>query len=278
MGLFIGIGQTIEQARNWVIQNNLHFPVLADSTEDITSLFTLAPPWISVIDVNQVVQFTEVSYEDSTVYILDSLLQVMWTPEIGASAAAIDFGSVVINQTEEVELYLDNAGTGVLNVTAASLSGANFAVNFTPGEIPARDDSMLVVVGFTPPDTGVYVDTLVIQSDGGDLAIPLTGSGITGSNIHLPWDEPPQGFILKPVQPNPLNSQAVIEFSLPRTAQIELEVFDVNGKSVSFLYFGSIGGGVHQISFNSGNLPSGIYFCRLSSGTFVAVKKMILLK
>jgi hypothetical protein len=36
--------------------------------------------------------------------------------------------------------------------------------------------------------------------------------------------------------------------------------------------------GVHTISFNAMNLPSGIYFCKLEAGNYNAVKKMSLVK
>jgi len=34
----------------------------------------------------------------------------------------------------------------------------------------------------------------------------------------------------------------------------------------------------HQVELNAVNLPSGVYFYRLQSGSFVETKKMILLK
>jgi len=36
--------------------------------------------------------------------------------------------------------------------------------------------------------------------------------------------------------------------------------------------------GAYEVNFNAGNLPSGLYFYKLQSGSYSAIKKMMLLK
>ncbi|MEP7145739.1 MAG: T9SS type A sorting domain-containing protein, partial [bacterium] len=78
--------------------------------------------------------------------------------------------------------------------------------------------------------------------------------------------------------PNPFNPSTLIRFSIPKPEEIDLEVFDITGKSVSLLIRGRVEGGMNSISFNGQNLSSGIYFYKLTSKNITLTKKMILIK
>lgn len=78
--------------------------------------------------------------------------------------------------------------------------------------------------------------------------------------------------------PNPFNPTTTIEYYLNKSAEIKLEVFDLLGKKIKTLVneFQKIG--EYIVTFDSDNLPSGIYFYRLISGDYSETKKLILLK
>lgn len=78
--------------------------------------------------------------------------------------------------------------------------------------------------------------------------------------------------------PNPFNPATVIKYSIPKTENVTMEVFDVTGRSVALLISGKVAAGNNSISFNAANLPSGIYFYKLTAGSFTMSRKMILLK
>ena len=59
---------------------------------------------------------------------------------------------------------------------------------------------------------------------------------------------------------------------------ISISIVDVLGKEVSVLVNQHLEAGTHNISFNAGNLSSGIYFYRLEAGNFNDIKKMTLVK
>ncbi|MDZ7317228.1 MAG: T9SS type A sorting domain-containing protein [candidate division KSB1 bacterium] len=88
----------------------------------------------------------------------------------------------------------------------------------------------------------------------------------------------PAAFALAQNYPNPFNPQTTVEFTLMRTARISLRIFDVNGREVACLADGEFAAGTHQITWNAGNLESGVYFYKLETPNFQAVKKMTLLK
>ena len=78
--------------------------------------------------------------------------------------------------------------------------------------------------------------------------------------------------------PNPFNPTTKISFSIPELSYVVLKVYDVLGKEIETLINEEKPSGNYKVYFNSTELPSGIYFYRLSAGDFISTKKMILMK
>jgi photosystem II stability/assembly factor-like uncharacterized protein len=85
-------------------------------------------------------------------------------------------------------------------------------------------------------------------------------------------------FELKQNYPNPFNPSTKIEFSVPSQEFYTLKVFDVNGKEMATLVNERLNAGSYNVEWNGLNNPSGVYFYKLISEKFSAVKKMILIK
>ena len=78
--------------------------------------------------------------------------------------------------------------------------------------------------------------------------------------------------------PNPFNPTPNIEFQIEHSGYVTLKVYDVLGKEVKTLINEDLTAGNYNVDFNPINLPSGIYFYRLSVNNFSNTKKMILVK
>ncbi|MBK7256509.1 MAG: T9SS type A sorting domain-containing protein [Ignavibacteriae bacterium] len=88
----------------------------------------------------------------------------------------------------------------------------------------------------------------------------------------------PDRFSLSQNYPNPFNPSTVISLQLPVSGQAKLVVFDLLGREVATLTNGYLAAGEHSFRFDGSKLSSGIYFCRLTAGSFVATTKMVLQK
>jgi hypothetical protein len=88
----------------------------------------------------------------------------------------------------------------------------------------------------------------------------------------------PVKYSLEQNYPNPFNPTTTIEYALPEAGNVKLAVFNILGQKIVTIVNEFKNQGVHKITFNAGNLPSGIYFYRLESGNFVQIKKLVLLK
>jgi photosystem II stability/assembly factor-like uncharacterized protein len=101
--------------------------------------------------------------------------------------------------------------------------------------------------------------------------------------IGLPTDvkENPvtvNNFSLFQNYPNPFNPSTVIKYSIPTSEFVTLKVYDVLGNEVATLVDEQKSAGTYQVSFNASGLSSGVYFYTLTSGNFMATKKLILLR
>ncbi len=88
----------------------------------------------------------------------------------------------------------------------------------------------------------------------------------------------PVSFSLSQNYPNPFNPTTKIDFQLPSDGNINLSVFDNSGREVMNVLNEFKSAGYYSVNVNASSLSSGIYFYKISSGNFSAVKKMMLIK
>ncbi len=97
-------------------------------------------------------------------------------------------------------------------------------------------------------------------------------------------DEKPSEFKLHNNYPNPFNPSTRVSYYLPEAANVNIEVYTVNGQKITTLVNRLEGAGNHQLTFNAEDLPSGLYMLKMSAEakgsneTFYQTIKMTLLK
>lgn len=78
--------------------------------------------------------------------------------------------------------------------------------------------------------------------------------------------------------PNPFNPSTTIAYSISRTSSVKLEVFNILGQQIETLVDQIQEAGTYQVQFNASHLPSGVFFYRLTPGSAVVTKRMLLLR
>jgi len=103
--------------------------------------------------------------------------------------------------------------------------------------------------------------------------------------IGYPVNELPGDFRLEQNYPNPFNPVTNIRFQVPlchscgsRNPFVTIKVFDFLGREVRTLLNEYKQPGTYQVSFDAGELSSGVYFYKMTAGEFSDVKKMILIR
>lgn len=107
-------------------------------------------------------------------------------------------------------------------------------------------------------------------SEAWQFTIPLNVSTDEVSGI--------QTFSLEQSYPNPFQSDTRIRYALPEATEVHLAIFDTLGRRVRILVNGQQSAGWHEALFNATGLSNGMYFYRLTAGSFTDTKSMILLK
>jgi hypothetical protein len=90
-----------------------------------------------------------------------------------------------------------------------------------------------------------------------------------------------KGYELKQNYPNPFNPTTSIEFSIPMNSDVNLVVYDMQGREAARLIDNrKLSQGSYKFDFNINdkNLGSGVYFYKLITNDFISTRKMILLK
>jgi len=120
-------------------------------------------------------------------------------------------------------------------------------------------------------------DYIYCSTDGyGVWRRPLSDFGIT------PVKENPKALpsqlALAQNYPNPFNATTMIEYALPQSSYVKLNVYNALGEEVAVLVDGEQNVGSHSIAFHGENLQNGIYYYRLAAGAFSQSGKMIVVK
>ena len=105
------------------------------------------------------------------------------------------------------------------------------------------------------------------------LNSPFFVTDVSESNNNLI-----QHYILKQNYPNPFNPRTTINYQIPELSFVTLKVYDVLGSEVATIVNEEKPSGSYTIDFDARGLSNGIYFYKIHAGTFVEIKKMILLK
>jgi len=167
-------------------------------------------------------------------------------------------------------LYTDgsNLYAGTNNSVYVSTNYGQSWINISSG---SPFDSNAAIISITVADSSLIVGT----NGYGAWRFPLSQL-VTGINDRT--SQLPSSFSLQQNYPNPFNPTTVICYSLPVSSYVSLNVYDVLGREVGTLVNEEQNAGTHNVTFNAGNLTSGVYYYRLTTGNFVDTKKLMLIK
>jgi hypothetical protein len=218
------------------------------------------------------------------------------TTDVGVSFAGPD--TVAAGQTVMFTLTVSKqskTGAGLDIATRnGTLAAVSSTIHLSNGElthnsnIPMSGGSVTVQFNYTAPGSGsidtLWATGLATNSDGhtsGDdwnwaaskrilIASPNGVKNLSG--------EVPGAYALSQNYPNPFNPSTKINFSLPKSSNVKLAVYDMNGREVEVLVNRNLQAGVYEADWHPVNLSSGIYFYTLKTSDFTGTKKMILIK
>ena len=157
-------------------------------------------------------------------------------------------------------------------------------------------DGSYTIPGLAPGTYSVTTDVVGFTSGGSQTSSPTyssTGTAVTStSNLTVTPEVPtaiqqtsvqPVNYTLDQNYPNPFNPTTQIAFSIPASMHVTVTIYNILGQRIATIVNATMGAGSHVVTWNARNgngvmMPTGVYFYRLSTPNFSAVKKMLLLK
>ena len=88
----------------------------------------------------------------------------------------------------------------------------------------------------------------------------------------------PEEYKLSPAYPNPFNPVTTLSFAIPEAVQVNITIYDLQGRQVAILTDGILDAGYHTAVWDGGYHSSGIYFVQMAAGKYINTQKLMLVK
>jgi hypothetical protein len=128
-----------------------------------------------------------------------------------------------------------------------------------------RPDSVHIVIlsnaaGSLSPNSVLYVDDFRFED-----------RSVTGINwLGQPMDGQPS------VYPNPMTTNATISYQLNQNSNVNVELYDLNGRMVQNVFSGDLAKGEHKNTIQRNNLTPGLYIYKIQAGSQVQTGKVMI--
>jgi photosystem II stability/assembly factor-like uncharacterized protein len=220
----------------------------------------------------------------------------------GQNTYAIAFNNTTGFALGDLAYYSTNSGVSwVLNVNLPGSGVFNTIVNSGSSFWYGRGTQIYYSsnngtnfnLQYISPSAGIYRHLSIFASAKDNIFTTIRGWGVTNngaisnysdpSGIKIISSEIPQSFYLYQNYPNPFNPATKIRFSIPshpegKVQEVRLAVYDIAGKEISVLINEKLSAGFYEYNWDGSNAASGVYFCKMISGSYSGIKKMILIK
>lgn len=179
-------------------------------------------------------------------------------------------GETIPDPAAQDSIYVWNIGTSQWMSNPMSGRGANSASNYwgvISSSIINNKVKIWIPGGFWP--STVQTTKMFVITD--SIGCIITNNDPISSST-------PNSFKLGQNYPNPFNPTTRINYSVPVSGLVNLQIFDITGRLIQTLVNEVKNPGSYIVEFNASTLSSGTYFYRLEGHNFVETKKMLLIK
>jgi len=221
-----------------------------------------------------------ITFDGSQSYDNDgSIAQYLWDFGDGSSSSQkLVTHSYTQSNTYNYSLTVtDNQGaTGQKQGQISILESPNNYITVDPssGSIqPGASQTVTLTLNAQNIQEGIYTGEIIICGNCANITIPIDYLVDVEQLTDITSE-----FSLSQNYPNPFNPTTVIEFTIPRSTNVRLKIYDMLGKEVISLLNEKKQQGKYKITFDASNLASGVYVYRLETTEFIDTKKFVLLK
>ncbi|MGA3288166.1 MAG: T9SS type A sorting domain-containing protein [Bacteroidota bacterium] len=223
-------------------------------------------------DGNQGISYTKsFLLSDSQFSNLDNaILKVEFIPPYGPNYEQPPIVSINATSLGSIQPFFPSINVGNWQTNADGSHDYNDSLHvsfYVPKTVFVAGNNSFSIQNGRPDDDYRFTQVKVIISHVSIDDVPLSLSS-----------EIPHNFVLRQNYPNPFNPSTMISFSIPSKGFISLKIFDLLGREVAIIVSQEMSAGSYSKHWNAENMPSGVYFYCLQSGSFTETKKLVLLR
>jgi len=266
---YVSDQDTPDEELNWEVSSGNHVFI---SMENDTLHFVSELNFFGY-DTMIVVVSDDFSYDTSSVVI--SVTPINDPPVI------IDFpDSVVFRADSSVILYLIDLATDVDDPDSSlkwSVTGNDFVM------VEINDTSGTAIL--SAPQNWSGMDTLMftVQDSSSDSDFRILPVHVFPFLTIGSDDATPSSFYLFQNYPNPFNPRTLIEYQLPKRSNVEVAIYNIQGKRIRTLVVREQVAGFYRVIWNGKDengclVPSGIYIYRIVTSDFIMTRRMLLIR
>ncbi len=224
-----------------IIIGNLPVVLMADGTETIKDVL-----------------FCDTGGTDGD-YSAKEKLTMTFYPENRSVVKAV-FRSFDLSDYDQLSIYDGE------DKNAPQVSGSPFTGTTLPPEIQATNSSGALTF---------YFESNIVYNAAGWEAEVFTDAI---SDVNKTPLQNISDFALSGNYPNPFNPATTISYQLSAASEVDLTVYNALGQRVRTLLDRRQDKGTYRIVFDASTLSSGVYYYKLTAGSFVQTRKMLLIK
>lgn len=197
-----------------------------------------------------------------------------------------------------------------INISVAAGEVMAISVNYIPGHPYSAGDTLFssstnvanpmnrldVLIDADPTkthqngffNTGLFIDKTNGNNIGGYAGIYIPGLAYVDDYINSAFGFHIEaidvgvesinefGFSVEQNHPNPFSNQTTVDYKLTSTSNVNLQVFDITGKSVMTINEGIKNAGEHKVIIDGTNLKAGVYYYTFRTDAGQVTKKMLI--
>jgi hypothetical protein len=232
---------------------------------------------------------TEINAEDSIQFefILPSIqhkyraYKFPWqTNYVFVNTDTLNFGTISVGDSALQDLWLINRKDSAIVINEFYLLDSIFAVQDSLPITVSQKDSVQITVLFKPYTDGIFTDKLNIRYTANNFLIgkQVKLSGRTTLVSVEDEEKVIADYYLFQNFPNPFNPSTNIAFSIPKEERVNIKLYTPLGEEVEEVINKEFTSGKHTINYDASKLTSGIYYYRITAGSFTQTKKLLLIK
>ncbi len=187
----------------------------------------------------------------------------------------LDFGTVFVNQSKELDVVVTNAGETKININHILMQNATVfsTSNEYDSSYLSPGDSISVTVKYAPTEVSqLDLDSVLVATDTRMYSYPVLGNADIDDYVMEDGGE----FIK--VSPNPIQSEANVTVNLTQASNLTAKLYGMEGQLITTLFDGMCNQGEKSIKLDASNLASGSYSLVIELGNKKYASQIVIAK